>query len=27
VALIAAFSVISHVAKRALKQAGLDTGL
>lgn len=27
VALLAAFSVISHVAKRALKQAGLDTGL
>ena len=27
VALVAAFSVISHVAKRALKQAGLDTGL
>ena len=27
VALVAAFSVISHVAKRALKQAGLDTTL
>ncbi|MBM4052633.1 MAG: TVP38/TMEM64 family protein [Planctomycetes bacterium] len=27
VALVAAFAVISQVAKRALKQAGLDTGL
>jgi len=27
VALVAAFSVISHVAKRALRQAGLETGL
>jgi len=27
VALLAAFSLISHIAKRALKQAGLDSAI